>query len=167
LFQWGDTSWRARPSMSEDLVCYHINFFTCCCSSMSWSCITFPPSGIPHIAAFVTLYEAYMGIEPHFNLWNYFFRARLWPGSDVEAEVWGSVDIIVHSRLGANPYFYFSISGPMVEWQKVWFFLRKKPTHRSPCSWVAALPLNLNGGTVWLSNTSACYNLCATSSGSC
>jgi hypothetical protein len=30
------------------------------------------------MTAFVTLCEAYMGIEPHFNLWNYFFRARLW-----------------------------------------------------------------------------------------
>jgi hypothetical protein len=29
------------------------------------------------MAAFVTLGEAYMGIEPHFDLWNYFFRARL------------------------------------------------------------------------------------------
>jgi hypothetical protein len=36
------------------------------------------PSGILHMVAFVTLCEAYMGIEPHFNLWNYFFRARLW-----------------------------------------------------------------------------------------
>jgi hypothetical protein len=31
------------------------------------------PSGILHIAAFVTLCEAYMGIDPHFGLWNYFF----------------------------------------------------------------------------------------------
>jgi hypothetical protein len=31
------------------------------------------PLGILHIAAFVTMCEAYMGIEPHFNLWNYFF----------------------------------------------------------------------------------------------
>jgi hypothetical protein len=28
------------------------------------------------MAAFVTLCEACMGIEPHFNLWNY-FRAQL------------------------------------------------------------------------------------------
>jgi hypothetical protein len=35
------------------------------------------PLGILHMAAFVTLCEAYMGIEPHFNLWNYFFRALL------------------------------------------------------------------------------------------
>jgi hypothetical protein len=43
------------------------------------------PSGILHIVAFVTLCEAYMGIEPHFDLWNYFFRAWLWPASDTEA----------------------------------------------------------------------------------
>jgi hypothetical protein len=36
-----------------------------------------------------------MGIEPHFNVWNYFFRVWLWPNSDVEAAVWGSVDIFV------------------------------------------------------------------------
>jgi hypothetical protein len=29
------------------------------------------PSGILHVAAFVTLCEAYLGIDPHFNLWNY------------------------------------------------------------------------------------------------
>jgi hypothetical protein len=29
------------------------------------------------MAAFMTLCEAYMGIEPHFNLWNYFFHAQL------------------------------------------------------------------------------------------
>jgi hypothetical protein len=35
------------------------------------------PSGILHMAVVVTLCEAYMRIEPLFNLWNYFFRARL------------------------------------------------------------------------------------------
>jgi hypothetical protein len=50
------------------------------------------PSGNLHIAAFMTLCEAYMGIEPHFDLWNYFFHARLWQGSDAEAAMWGSVD---------------------------------------------------------------------------
>jgi hypothetical protein len=35
------------------------------------------PSGILHMAAFVTLCEAYMGIEALFDLWNYFFRAQL------------------------------------------------------------------------------------------
>jgi hypothetical protein len=32
------------------------------------------PSGVLHIAAFITLCGAYLGIDPEFNLWNYFFR---------------------------------------------------------------------------------------------
>jgi hypothetical protein len=47
------------------------------------------PSGVLHIAAFLTLCEAYMGIEPHFALWNHFFRSRLLQGSDEEAAVLG------------------------------------------------------------------------------
>jgi hypothetical protein len=35
------------------------------------------PSMILHMAAFIILCETYMGIDPHFNLWIYFFRARL------------------------------------------------------------------------------------------
>jgi hypothetical protein len=34
------------------------------------------PLGILHIAAFVTLCEAYMGIDPYFDQWNYFFCVR-------------------------------------------------------------------------------------------
>jgi hypothetical protein len=49
------------------------------------------PSGILHIAAFVNLCEAYMGIKPYFNLWNYFFHtgsnwARVWKWQFLE--VW-------------------------------------------------------------------------------
>jgi hypothetical protein len=34
------------------------------------------PLGILHITAFITLCKAYMGIEPHFNLFNYIFRIQ-------------------------------------------------------------------------------------------
>jgi hypothetical protein len=47
------------------------------------------PSGILHMAAFVTL------CEPHFDMWNYFFRARSQQDSDAEAVVLGSVDIFI------------------------------------------------------------------------
>jgi hypothetical protein len=53
------------------------------------------PSGILHMVAFVTLCEAYIGIKPHFNLWNSFFWAQLRQGSDVEMVALGSVDIMV------------------------------------------------------------------------
>jgi hypothetical protein len=42
------------------------------------------PSGI--------LCEAYMGIEPHFDMWNYIFRVQLQQGSDAEVAVLGGVD---------------------------------------------------------------------------
>ena len=35
------------------------------------------PNGIQHIAAFVALYEGFLGISPHFNLWRYFFAVTL------------------------------------------------------------------------------------------
>jgi hypothetical protein len=65
------------------------------------------PSGILHIAAFVTLCEANMGIEPHFDLWKYFFRNWLWLSSDVGVAVWGSVAIFVRSRSRIDSYFHF------------------------------------------------------------
>jgi hypothetical protein len=47
------------------------------------------------MATFVSLCEAYIGIEPNFDLCNYFFRARLQQGSDAEAVVVGSLDIFI------------------------------------------------------------------------
>jgi hypothetical protein len=34
------------------------------------------PSGVLHIEAFVTLCEAYLGIDPELDLWKYFFCVR-------------------------------------------------------------------------------------------
>jgi hypothetical protein len=77
------------------------------------------PSGILHMVAFVTLCETYMGIEPHFDLWNYFFRTRLQHGSNVEAVVLGSVDIFIRSGTRVNSYFRLPMSDHLVGWSKV------------------------------------------------
>jgi hypothetical protein len=61
------------------------------------------PLGILHIVAFVTLCENYMGIEPHFDLWNHIFRIRLLQGSDAEVAVLGGVDIFVKFRHRVDP----------------------------------------------------------------
>jgi hypothetical protein len=76
------------------------------------------------MAAFVTLCVAYMGTESHFNMWNYFFHARLQQGSDAEVKVLGSVDIFVRSGPRVDPYFCLLIFDPSVGWRKVWFFFR-------------------------------------------
>ena len=35
------------------------------------------PNGIQHIVAFIVMCEGYLGIEPHFELWRYFFSISL------------------------------------------------------------------------------------------
>ena len=35
------------------------------------------PNKIYHIAAFIAMCEGYLGIEPHFELWRYFFSISL------------------------------------------------------------------------------------------
>jgi hypothetical protein len=77
------------------------------------------PSVILHMTTFVTLCEAYMRIEPHFDLWNYFFHARLQHGSDTKIVALGSVDILVQFGPGVDPYFHLPMSDPPVGWWKI------------------------------------------------
>jgi len=35
------------------------------------------PNRIQHIVAFIAMCEGYLGIEPHFELWRYFFSISL------------------------------------------------------------------------------------------
>jgi hypothetical protein len=58
------------------------------------------------MVAFETLCQAYMVIEPHFDLWNYFFRTWLQQGSSAKVEALGSLDIFIRSRCGVDPYFH-------------------------------------------------------------
>jgi hypothetical protein len=57
-----------------------------------------------------------MGIDPHFNLWNYFFRIWLPQGSDMKAAVLGGVAIHVKSGHGIDPYFNLPMFESMVGW---------------------------------------------------
>jgi hypothetical protein len=70
------------------------------------------------MAAFVTLCEAYIGIEPHFNLWNYFFCARLQHGLDVKTMALGNVDILVPSGPEVDPYFSHPMPDPPIGCQR-------------------------------------------------
>jgi hypothetical protein len=74
------------------------------------------PSWIMHLAAFVTLCEAYIRIEPSLNLWSYFFQARLRQDSCARVASMGSVDISVRSSLGADSYFSIPQPDPLVGW---------------------------------------------------
>jgi hypothetical protein len=62
------------------------------------------PSVIRHMAAFVTLCEAYIGIEPPLNLLSHFFRAWLRPNLTTGAASLGSVEILVRISPKSDAY---------------------------------------------------------------
>jgi hypothetical protein len=66
------------------------------------------PSEILYMVAIVTLCEAYMGIEPHFILWNYFFHTRLWQGSDAEVAVLGQCGYLCLIQAQSRSLFSYS-----------------------------------------------------------
>jgi hypothetical protein len=121
------------------------------------------PSGILHITTFVTLCEAYIGIEPHLNPWNYFFRIRLWSDSDAAAMVWGSVEIYIRTGLGIDPYFYLSVSNPSVGLVKEWFFLRNDAKAPLPVVMVKRPAIQPSWCTGWLTKIPASCKPCTMS----
>jgi hypothetical protein len=68
-------------------VCHHTDFFSLL-QFFGLELYHLIPMGMLHMVAFVTLCEAYMGIEPYFSLWNYFFHTQL-------QQSLGNVDIFV------------------------------------------------------------------------
>jgi hypothetical protein len=79
---------------------------------------------VHHIVAFVTLFEAYLAIDPDFDLWNYFFR--VWCPHDPKAEqtISGGMPIHVESGHGVEPYPKIPMPRSMKGWRKKWFYLR-------------------------------------------
>jgi hypothetical protein len=86
------------------------------------------PSRVLHIAAFVTPCEAYLGIDPEFDLWNYFFRVRHPQDIDVRLVVSGGVitGVIIHVKSchGVDPYIDIPMPRSIKGWRKKLFYLR-------------------------------------------
>jgi hypothetical protein len=82
------------------------------------------PSGVLHILAFMTLCEAYLGIDPELDLWKFFFHVQR--PQDPEAELMIYEDVVVHVKVGhgVDPYLEFPTPRSMKGWQKKWFYLR-------------------------------------------
>ena len=79
------------------------------------------PHGVLHIAVFITLCEAYLGIAPHFNLWQYFFWVRA-SSNSLPLPVVGGACI---QLCGRQPH-YFDLSLPtfLKGWHQDWLYIR-------------------------------------------
>jgi hypothetical protein len=82
------------------------------------------PSGVLHIAAFVTLCEAYLEIDPELDLWKYFFC--VWHPQYPKAELTISEGAFIHVKMGheVDPYLEIPMPRSMKGWRKKWFYLR-------------------------------------------
>jgi hypothetical protein len=96
-----------------------------------------------HIAAFVTLCEAYLGIDPDLDLWKYFFCVYYLHDPKAELIISGGVVIHVKSGHGADPYFEIPMPRSMKGWWKKWFYLKNDDSAPLP-AFTGGHPIPLN-----------------------
>ena len=75
------------------------------------------PNGILHIACFITLCEAFLGIYPHWGLWKRLFNIKR---TNFEYAV-GQVGISIRDK---NSYFDLEKLDSVSAWRKSWFYLK-------------------------------------------
>jgi len=84
------------------------------------------PNGIQHMAAFVALCEGFLGIDPHFDLWRYFFSVSLSKrkigGKEVDAPMGCASIHLRHTRSKGYPYMRLATSNK--GWHSQWFYVR-------------------------------------------
>jgi hypothetical protein len=76
----------------------------------------FTPLGILHIASFKILCEAYLGVDPEFDLRNYFFCVRHL--QDLKARLTVSGGAVIHVKYGhgVDPYLGIPMPRSMKGW---------------------------------------------------
>jgi hypothetical protein len=80
----------------------------------------------------VTLCEAYLGIDPEFDLLNYFFYVHHPQDLDVGLTISGGAVIHVKFGHGVDHYFYIPMPRSMKGWWKKWFYLRNDASASLP-----------------------------------
>jgi hypothetical protein len=78
------------------------------------------PNSFLHIACFITLCEAFLGIDPHWILWKYLFRLRP-SGSQGEIPELGGAIISVRSE---SQYLDFKMAQSIQGWRQKWFYIK-------------------------------------------
>jgi hypothetical protein len=75
------------------------------------------PNNILHLAIFINLYEAYLGIEPHFNMFHHLFQLKSSGGAKVE----GAVYLALWEGVSSY-YMPVPLSTSNKGWKVKWFY---------------------------------------------
>jgi len=82
------------------------------------------PNSFVHISIFVHLCEAFLGIEPHFELFRFCFHLKPQPESYVLDVVGGAA---LQLRQGKHrEYISYSLSNKVIEWKPKWFYVKNQ-----------------------------------------
>ncbi|KAK1602838.1 hypothetical protein QYE76_017011 [Lolium multiflorum] len=89
------------------------------------------PNSILHVAVFITLCEAFLGIEPHFGLWKKIFYVKRYSSSNGSFVI-GGVGFVARSKVN---YFSFPMRESVQGWRLKWFYVKDSSTTESqlPC----------------------------------
>jgi hypothetical protein len=88
------------------------------------------PNSILHLAVFITLCEAFLGIEPHFWLWKKNFFVKRYSSSNGPFVI-GGVGFVARSEVN---YFNFPMRESVQGWRLKWFYIRDSSITESQLS---------------------------------
>ena len=89
------------------------------------------PNSILLISTFIHLCEAYVGIEPHFDLFRYLFCLRK-KGAVGGSKVAGGVYLNLRDGM-KNRYLHCPWNTSLTEWYRKWFYVREEPGSSTFC----------------------------------
>jgi hypothetical protein len=81
------------------------------------------PNSILHLSIFTHMCEAFLGIDPHFDLFRNLFRMRPQPSIKKTAEIEGA-EILLHPEM-EEKYLYYHPTSLKAEWKNEndWFYV--------------------------------------------
>jgi len=82
------------------------------------------PNSILHISIFVYLCEAYLGIEPHFDLFQHLFHLKPQP-SAINIDIVGGAGLQLCQGLGVK-YIPYKLSSKVIDWKDFWFYIENQ-----------------------------------------
>ena len=78
-------------------------------------------NSILHISIFTLLREAFLGVEPHFDLFRHLFYVRPKPSSNKIFEIGGAKVLL---RPGVEDhYIFYTPASQAVDWKSSWFYV--------------------------------------------
>jgi hypothetical protein len=89
------------------------------------------PNSILLIATFINLHEAFVGIEPHFDLFHYLFCVRK-KGSQGGSKIAIGVYLNLRDEMKTH-YLNYPWNTSLSEWYKKWVYIREEPNSATFC----------------------------------